>query len=102
LLRRVLKALAEQEFPDYEVVVVDDVSEDETWALLEGWQGERKIAIRVDSQNGSYAARNVGWRAASADLIATRRSVSDELLVAAAGERKPSGVKAIVTRPFAP
>ena len=70
LLRRLLKALAEQEFPDYEVVAVDDASEDETWALLESWQGERKTPVRVDSQSGSYVARNVGWRAASADLIA--------------------------------
>jgi glycosyltransferase involved in cell wall biosynthesis len=65
-----LAALDVQEFPNYEVLLVDDGSTDETWEILEQWQGERRVALRAESPSGSYAARNRGWRAASGRLVA--------------------------------
>ncbi len=65
-----LEALAGQEYPALEVIVVDDASTDETPRILASWQGEGRIALRLDRPGGSYAARNAGWRAARGDIIA--------------------------------
>lgn len=67
-LRALLDSLAAQE-ADLDVVVVDDGSVDGTPAVLEGAPLPVR-AIRIDHSRGPAAARNAGWRAASAALIA--------------------------------
>jgi cellulose synthase/poly-beta-1,6-N-acetylglucosamine synthase-like glycosyltransferase len=49
-LRRLLPALLAQDYPDYEVIIVDDRSSDATPALLSDWQERdpRLIAVRID------------------------------------------------------
>jgi glycosyltransferase involved in cell wall biosynthesis len=71
LLPGLLTTLDEQDYPEYEVIVVDDASEDETEDVLESWRDDkRRIALRINSPSGSYAARNWGWREASGAIIA--------------------------------
>jgi glycosyltransferase involved in cell wall biosynthesis len=69
-LSRLLAALAEQDCSSLEVIVVDDASTDETPRILEAWEGEGRVAVRLDRPTGSYGARNVGWRAARGAVVA--------------------------------
>jgi hypothetical protein len=55
------------DYPDYEVIVVDDGSTDETPAILERFPAVR--AIRQSNQ-GLSAARNVGLHAATGSVVA--------------------------------
>jgi cellulose synthase/poly-beta-1,6-N-acetylglucosamine synthase-like glycosyltransferase len=70
-LRRLLDGLAAQDLGEpFEVVVVDDGSTDDTPAAL---HAENRLSLRTlrrDDSGGPAAARNEGWRAAQAPLIA--------------------------------
>jgi glycosyltransferase involved in cell wall biosynthesis len=71
-----LEALRRQELPGrtaFEVVAVDDGSSDETQALLQRAAAEGDLDLRFvrhDSPRGPAAARNAGWRATRAPLVA--------------------------------
>lgn len=57
----------------FEVIVVDDASSDETQAVLTGALAEERLRLNVfrnGHAKGPGGARNVGWRAARASLIA--------------------------------
>ena len=56
-----------QDFTDYELIVVDDGSTDDTEAVLRGY-GDR-ICILRQQNKGVSAARNAGIRSAAGDLI---------------------------------
>ena len=65
-IRDTLAALARVEYPDFEVIVVDDGSTDATAAIA------REHGVRVISteNRGLSAARNTGWRAATGEIVA--------------------------------
>jgi glycosyltransferase involved in cell wall biosynthesis len=62
-----LESVFEQTFPDYEVLVVDDGSTDETPQVLAGY-GDRIRVVR-QANGGRSAARNTAVREARAPLI---------------------------------
>lgn len=69
-LRACLDGLTAQEVDDFQVIVVDDASEDATESLVRGrglTPGVRYL--RMAGRRGPAAARNAGWRAAEADLV---------------------------------
>ena len=75
LLRRLLDSLAATELGAgaVEVIVVDDASDDDTPAELATLMASFALPLRVlrlETQSGPAAARNVGWRATSAPLVA--------------------------------
>lgn len=75
LLSRCLSALLAQDFDPsaYEVVVADDAASAETRALVEKWATQARPAVRyvaVTGVHGPAAARNAGWRAAAAEIVA--------------------------------
>jgi GT2 family glycosyltransferase len=66
-----IASILAQDEPDFELIVVDDGSGDDTPAVVEE-MGSRDSRIRLISQEnaGTAAARNTGWRAARAPLVA--------------------------------
>lgn len=58
LIGETLRSLAAQTFPDWEAVVVDDCSTDETLELLRGWPDRRVRALTSPRNAGPVAARN--------------------------------------------
>lgn len=79
-LPRALDSVLRQTFEDIEVIVVDDCSTDGTWNYLNSVRDPRLRIIRHEVNKGAGAARNTGFRAARADLIAFQDS-DDEWLV---------------------
>ena len=75
LLERCLEAVAQQALPAeaFEVIVADDAASAETEQLVNRWSRRTSGQIRylaVRHAHGPAAARNAGWRAARADVIA--------------------------------
>jgi GT2 family glycosyltransferase len=69
-LRALLDSLRAQTFTDFEVVVCDDASSDETPRVLAGAGGLELVALRNERSGGPARARNRGWREARGELIA--------------------------------
>jgi glycosyltransferase involved in cell wall biosynthesis len=73
LVERALEPLGAQRYPPerYRIIVVDDGSTDDTWARLQRWATDHpNVMLHRRAHAGSYAARNVGWRAGTGEVIA--------------------------------
>jgi O-antigen biosynthesis protein len=66
-LEQCLRSLQALDYPDYEVIVVDDGSTDDTGEILARFPGVR--SVRQSNQGLSYA-RNVGLRLATGEVVA--------------------------------
>lgn len=69
LLRRCLGAVLNQDYPDYEVIVVDDGSTDGTGEMVQREFPQVRY-IRQESNRGPAAARNRGIEAARGEIVA--------------------------------
>jgi glycosyltransferase involved in cell wall biosynthesis len=70
-LRALLDSLTAQQGADFEVIVVDDGSADGTAGALAEHRSRLDLrVIRHETARGPAAARNAGWRAAAAPLVA--------------------------------
>jgi glycosyltransferase involved in cell wall biosynthesis len=72
---RLLRLLAEQTLPpgEFEVIAVDNASVDGTSQALEAIADElpyRLTILRIEDNKGPGPARNLGWRSASAPVVA--------------------------------
>lgn len=70
LLKRALRSVLCQTYPNLEIVVVDDASTDETRDVVAGFNNQAIHYIRHDSSKGGSAARNTGIRAATGKYVA--------------------------------
>jgi glycosyltransferase involved in cell wall biosynthesis len=70
-LARLYESLRRQTFRDFEWLIVDDGSEDETAATVEGWIAERELTIRYLRQHnqGKHVAFNRAVREARGELF---------------------------------
>ncbi|HWU61090.1 MAG TPA: glycosyltransferase [Ensifer sp.] len=66
-----LESVSRQSFQDFEIIVVDDGSTDQTYAVLEAYRERepRLIIMRNDRNMGLAASLNSGIAAANSDLI---------------------------------
>jgi glycosyltransferase involved in cell wall biosynthesis len=72
MMTRALRSIQRQTLRDFECLVVDDGSADDTFAVARRFADSdpRFLALRHDRNQGVSAARNTGIRAAAADWIA--------------------------------
>ena len=74
ILRECLDALARQSWPNYEIIVVDDCSADETQSMLAEWQvshpGVSLCPLRNECHLGANPSRNRGVEAAAGEFVA--------------------------------
>ena len=67
-----LRSVSQQDFPDFECLVVDDFSSDDSLSIAKAWRArDRRIRIITQrARSGVSAARNAGLRAAGGALCA--------------------------------
>ena len=64
--RETMERLRELDYPDYEVIVVNDGSTDHTPDIA----GKYNVTLISTENNGLSSARNVGWKAANGEIVA--------------------------------
>lgn len=69
-----LQSVLDQDYPDFEVVVVDDGSTDATLETLAAFDDRRLTILKHHKNGGASVARNTGILAASAEIIAFQDS----------------------------
>ena len=72
LMERALSSLLELEYPEYEVVVVDDGSKDDTLARAVAWEGRRgpvEVKVVTKRNGGKASALNAGIAASKHPFI---------------------------------
>jgi glycosyltransferase involved in cell wall biosynthesis len=84
---RAIDSLIAQDLPDWEAVVVDDGSTDDTEAVVAGFGDRRIHYVRRAARGGVSAARNTGIEAAASDIVGFL-DTDDEYL--------PGGVEALL------
>jgi len=79
MLGRSIRSILAQTFQDFEIIVVDDGSTDDTQKVVRSF-GDRRIRyVQHDENKGEAAARNTGIRLAKGEYIASQDS-DDEWL----------------------
>jgi len=79
LLGRAIQSILNQTYQDFEIIVVDDGSKDNTEEVVRGFNDKRIRYIWHEVNKGGSAARNTGIRAARGEYIAFQDS-DDEWL----------------------
>ncbi len=80
LIGRAIQSVLDQTYQNFEIIVVDDASTDETEELVKSFSDNRINYVRHQKNKGGSAARNTGIRAAKGEFIAFFDS-DDEWLV---------------------
>lgn len=70
VLPRAIQSVLDQSLEDFELVIVDDGSTDDSVAVAKSYEDSRIRVIELGQNRGGNAARNAGVRAAEAPLIA--------------------------------
>lgn len=79
LLARAVKSVLNQIYQDFELIIVDDASTDNTEEVVNSFNDKRIRYLRHEKNKGEAAARNTGIKAAKYDYIAQQDS-DDEWL----------------------
>jgi len=69
-LGRAIESVLDQSFRNFELIVIDDGSKDESAKVVKGFDDPRIRFIQLPENRGGNVARNAGLKAASAPLIA--------------------------------
>ena len=69
-LQAAIQSVLNQTFQDFEIIVVDDASEDQTTEIVRSFSDPRIRYMRHESNKGQGASRNDGIRQASGEYIA--------------------------------
>ena len=69
-LKRCIASLLEIDFPEYEVIIVDDGSNDGTKEFLDNIKNDKIKVVHHERNQGICAAKNTGIKHANFDIIA--------------------------------
>ena len=69
-----IESILGQTFTDFELIIVDDGSTDQSVAIIQGYRDPRIRLIRFSQNKGVSAARNVGNHEARGEFIAVMDS----------------------------
>ena len=64
-----IESILSQTMPDYELIVVNDASVDNTLDIVRSYQDSRIMVIDLPRKAGCYPARNLGMRTAKGKYI---------------------------------
>ena len=81
---RCLKAIKSQEYKDYEVIIVNDGSTDNSVKIIEKYLSDKRFKLINQDNKGLSAARNSGIKKAIGDYLIFIDSddyISDDLLI---------------------
>lgn len=70
VIHKTLEALLGQTYRDFELIIVDDCSKDDTVAIIEGFNDPRIKLVRNDKNQGISRSRNIGLDLAKGDYVA--------------------------------
>lgn len=70
LLKRCLKSLKDQDYQNFEVIVIDDGSKDETKKITKQFEKELDLKYLFQENKGPTAARNLGIKKAKGGIVA--------------------------------
>lgn len=76
-LPRAIDSVLTQSIDDFEIIVVDDGSEDNTEEIVREFDDDRIVYIAHDTNRGQNTARNTGLKAANGDFISYLDSDDD-------------------------
>src|SRR5262245_18204916 len=79
LIARSLQSVLDQSYEDFEILVIDDGSTDQTAAVVAGFRDQRIIYTRLARNSGAGGARNVGIKMSKGQFLAFQDS-DDEWL----------------------
>ncbi len=79
LLMRTIQGILDQTYEDFELIIVDDCSTDNTKEVVRGFNDKRMKFIQCERNSGAAAARNIGILASKGKYIAFQDS-DDEWL----------------------
>lgn len=79
LLGRAIRSVLNQTYQDFEIIVVDDGSTDNTEEVVKSFNDERIRYTRHEQNRGAAAARNTGIKIARGDYIAFQDSDAEWL-----------------------
>jgi len=96
MLAEAVESVRRQTYANWELIAVDDWSEDETWAWLSSLQDPRICAVRLERHFERSAARNRGLAVARGEYVLFLDD--DDLLLREALERL---VQALISEPHA-
>ncbi len=72
VIERSIKSLVDLDYPNFEVIVIDDGSKDDTLKLakdLEGWHGNTEVRVFTQPNGGKSTALNHGARRATGEVV---------------------------------
>lgn len=70
LIKKAIESVLSQTFEDFEIIIVDDGSTDNTSEIINNLQDERINYIKLEKNSGSCAARNKGIKISKGEWIA--------------------------------
>jgi len=69
-LRAAIQSVLNQTFQDFEIIIIDDASVDETANVVQGFKDPRIWYVRHETRRGQGATRNAGIRQTSGEYVA--------------------------------